>query len=606
MRIVSAFRQAPERALATLRRFPNVLLAGAFLAAVVIAEIDGAPGERLLMAALLAVIISFDLTLLKERFGVSDALGQPAVLMLSAGLIALLYVSIDLVGRGVESTFDAESVYYSIAVDDPIRLAAFAVGLHALAAAIPFIGRGSITGFWDYNRTLFLRILSSALFSGVLFGGLALALWAVETLLGLEIPDDTYGHLFALMAGVVNTWFFLAGVPSGATAGESESEAQSEAVYPKGLKVFVQFVLLPLTAVYLVILYLYVARITIEWELPKGQVSYLIFSYAVIGILAYLLIHPLRDDEENHWVRTFARGFFIALAPLLVVLIVALTRRVGDYGLTEPRYYGIVLAGWLALVVAYFLSRREDIRFIPTSLAIGALLASIGPWGATGVSVRSQVALLASIMERPKPYTEEQTSSVRSIAEFLAERGRLADAAVLVSTRPDTVQTSADLVAAIGVDPAWLAEEDRRNLHFYFTSPTSLSLGGFTELIEIDGSFDSLDVQSESLGRVVLRWRRPGVLAVDAAGTSIDLHLDSVAASLGEPAVRTAMPRDPRPESPNVKSGHDGSPPHIAAVDSVLRVRLVLQWLSGSRLSDSTATATALGGRLLIGRVESE
>ena len=76
MRLLSAFRQAPERALLTLRRFPVVLVAGAFLAAVIMIEPEGALGERLVMTALLAVIVAFDLTLVRERLGVGELVGH--------------------------------------------------------------------------------------------------------------------------------------------------------------------------------------------------------------------------------------------------------------------------------------------------------------------------------------------------------------------------------------------------------------------------------------------------------------------------------------------------------------------------------------------------
>lgn len=637
MRIVSAFRQAPERAIQTLIRFPIVLLAGAFLAGVIIADLEGAVGERLLMTAMLAIVLAFDLTLVTERIGQSGWLASTGVFVLTAGVLAAVFWSVDLIGRDGVSGYGAWM--YSISVDDPIRIAAIALSLHAFAAVIPFLGRRSVTGFWDYNRTLFLRILSSCLFSGVLYAGLAGALLAIDNLLTIDVENQTYTHLFAVMAGVVNTWFFLAGVPAARLQSESEEVAASEAVYPRGLKVFVQFVLLPLTAVYLVILYLYTARILLEWNLPEGQVSYLIFSYAVMGILAYLLIHPLRDDEENNWIRTFARGFFIALAPLLIVLAVALMRRVNDYGLTEPRYYGLALAVWLAIIVGYFLTRREDIRIIPITLAVASLLTIAGPWGATAVAVRSQVAQFEEIVALPKPLTEVQQTSVRSIAQFLAERGRLADAAGSVTARPDTITSSAALVAAAGVDPAWLSNESQ-DLHFSFTSATAMDVRGYSDMIDIPGSFDSMAVTSATLGSVRLRWSAPGLLEVSAAGSVVVMRLDSVAAALmqpiaitrteangrnversiatdsapeaeravvsepapeTEPQRATARPRESSAPTPKDPSRPGVIAPRIEVAGSTLRARLVLRWLTGSRRSDSTASASDLSAVLLIG-----
>jgi hypothetical protein len=57
-------------------------------------------------------------------------------------------------------------------------------------------------------------------------------------------------------------------------------------------------------------------------------VSELILALAVAGILALLLIHPLRQSPENTWMRTFVRWFYRALLPLLGLLAVAIGTRI--------------------------------------------------------------------------------------------------------------------------------------------------------------------------------------------------------------------------------------------------------------------------------------
>ena len=45
---------------------------------------------------------------------------------------------------------------------------------------------------------------------------------------------------------------------------------------------------------YVAIRYAYLGRILVKWQLPEGWVSVLLLALAVAGILALLLIHPLR------------------------------------------------------------------------------------------------------------------------------------------------------------------------------------------------------------------------------------------------------------------------------------------------------------------------
>ena len=625
MRILPAFRRLPARSLAALARFPIVLLAGAFLTWTIAWEPFGGGGEseRLLIVALIGIIIAYDATLLKERLGLRNSIGHLGVAIVTSVVLLALWWSIDLIASQNGST-PPYDVF--VAEDEPVRIAALALALHALAATIPFFGRGRLAGFWDYNRTLFVRVLSSALFSGVLYLGLAVALWAIDELLTIDIHDDNYTNLFAFMLGVVNTWFFLAGVPmierDGATRvfvqddgdlGKPDTtaitgnpvadEGEVDAEYPRGLKVFVQFVLLPLTVVYLIILYLYVARITIEWTLPEGQVSYLIFGYAVIGMLAYLLIYPLRDDAANLWIRRYARGFFTALAPLLIVLVIALLRRTSDYGITEPRYYGVALAIWLALVVAYFLSRREDIRIIPSTLAAVALLTTFGPWSATSVSIRSQIAQLSrrAAVASPSDPNGDQANSVRSITQYLHQRGRLAEAAAGRTSRPDTVDTPSELTELYGVDAGWQAPS-HHGLHFAFTPPPVLDVESFSEVITIESMGRTRSYHSQRFGNITIELRRPGVLHVRTADDSVSWSLHTLADSLNR---TTIAPDHGESRSRPRRAEYAPPSPALAGAGSRLRARLVLQWMTGGWTSADVATVSDAAGILLLGPLQS-
>ncbi len=273
----------------------------------------------------------------------------------------------------------------------------FTVGLHLLVSFSPFIGKGEMNGFWQFNKTLFLRFLLSVLYSGVLYLGLALALLAVDQLFGADIKGERYGQLWFFLAGIFNTWFFLAGIP------KDLDELEMTMDYPKGLKIFTQFILLPLLAVYIIILYAYGIKILIQWELPKGWVSWLVNAFSVFGILSLLLIWPIRNDEGNKWISTFARWFYRALFPLIVLLGVAIGKRVMQYGITENRYFVLVVALWLAAMACYFLfSRTKNIKTIPVTLSLIAFLSSFGPWGAFSVSETSQVNRLEKLLTQEK------------------------------------------------------------------------------------------------------------------------------------------------------------------------------------------------------------
>jgi hypothetical protein len=300
-----------------------------------------------------------------------------------------------------------------------IQFLALNIALHLLVSFAGFLPKSyDQDEFWEFNKQLFLRILTAGLYSLVLYAGLALAILAVHNLFNVEFYNNIYPHLFFVIAGVFNTIFFLAGVPE-----TNDKEVPLTLNYPKGLKKFTQYVLLPLISIYLVILICYEAKILVTLSLPVGWVSNLVLVFAIFGILSFLLVHPIAEETGNLWMRTFNRWFYYLLIPLLGLLFWAILYRIHLYGFTHERYYVFILAIWLTIVVAYFLIQKQPkIKFIPISLCIIALLSLVGPQSADSVSKRSQLSRFESYMqkiEKSKLKFTKEEQDLKSIVDFL-------------------------------------------------------------------------------------------------------------------------------------------------------------------------------------------
>lgn len=377
-------------ALNTLRRFPLPLLSSVIGTAVCIYMLELKWDEqkkfeylwKIVMCCGLGLNLFLSMSLISERRN-DNAFTKYFMQLLGIGILIGYYFLLP--------------EFRKMTLTNATQYSLFTIGLHLLVAFAPFISKGEMNGFWQFNKTLFLRFLLSVLYSGVLYLGLALALLAVDQLFNADIKGERYGQLWFFLAGIFNTWFFLAGVP------ENLDELDVVTDYPKGLKIFTQFVLLPLVAIYLLILYAYGIKIIIQWELPKGWVSWLVNAFSVFGILSLLLIWPIRNDEGNKWISTFSRWFYRALFPLIILLGVAIGKRVMQYGITENRYFVLVVALWLAGIATYFLlSKTKNIKLIPVTLCIIAFLSSFGPWGAFSVSEKSQVNRLEKLLTEEK------------------------------------------------------------------------------------------------------------------------------------------------------------------------------------------------------------
>jgi len=377
--IHQAYLEARRAAL----RFPFVLLcafAGSITALILMeSELKRSVGFPILFAAALGIPLLTALALCAEKRKWSPG---PSIGIRLLGMLLL-------VGYG----FCVPTSFPHPQADFFIRFGLLAAGLVLLVMIVPYLKQGELTGFWQYNKTLIFRLFVTAIFSIVLFAGLAIALAAMDKLFGVSVPEKRYGELWVLMAGLFAPWFFLAGVPEDLEGLDKIEE------YPKGLKIFAQYVLLSLVLVYLLILYAYLLKILVQWNWPKGWVSSLILGFSATSILSLLLMHPIRDRSENAWIRAAGKWLYIVLIPLIVVLFLAVTERIGDYGITENRYAGIALGIWLAAQVLYFLfSKSRSIKFTIGSLCLLAFLMSFGPWGMLSISQRSQVGRLRTLL----------------------------------------------------------------------------------------------------------------------------------------------------------------------------------------------------------------
>lgn len=348
--------------------------------------------------------------------------------------------------------------------------------LHLLVSFAGFLPRTySQDEFWEFNKQLFLRILTSGLYSIVLYSGLALAILAVDKLFNVDFYDHIYLHVFFVIAGIFNTTFFLSGVPE-----TNDSQLPLVLNYPKGLKNFTQFVLLPLISLYLVILICYEAKILITLSLPVGWVSYLVLVFAIFGILSFLLVHPIATETGNLWMRTFNRWFYFLLIPLLGLLFWAILYRIDLYGFTHERYYVLLLSIWLSIVVAYFLIQKHPkIKFIPISLCLAGLFSIVGPQSAHSISKHSQLSRFETYMQRTdnKKLSFQQQQELSSIVSFLTDNYGVeimvpyAKIKLEALLKKDKDPSDYEIMQALGYEyQSSYAREENKSEHFFYSN----------------------------------------------------------------------------------------------------------------------------------------
>ncbi len=366
--------------------------------------------KKILFCLVLGIPISIGLTVLKEASFESKIKFQIDILIVLILTLSLIYFILpEIENRGFGFKY--------------VQIAFIA---HLFVSLAPFfkITKHENLEFWSYNYFLLFRILKSGVYALTFWIGLALAITTVNLLFKTEF-SKAYGYLGVLLTLMFQTWFFIAGIP------ESFKSLVDNFKYPNELRIFTQFALVPITVVYLIILYAYSFKILIQWSLPSGYIGWLVSSISVLGAFTLLLIHPLRKSAEHRWVNIFWKYYFVLIIPLLGLLFLALSVRIFSYGITESRFVLTICGITLSILSFYFIFKKnENIKWIPFSLMFFSLLTLAGPLDATRLSYNSQFNRFKSLIaknnitsfENLRKTSAEDATSLNSIIYYLQNR----------------------------------------------------------------------------------------------------------------------------------------------------------------------------------------
>lgn len=148
--------------------------------------------------------------------------------------------------------------------------------------------------------------------------------------------------------------------------------------------------------IYAVILYCYIIRILLRWELPEGGVAYMVLGFLCVALVCYLL----RLQVENRHYEWFFKAFPAIAVPPLALLWIGTFRRIGEYGLTDSRFYLLVLSALVTVFVVMLVKERtRRFQLMTLVLAVSAIVFTFIPGiRARDFGVRSQKARLESLL----------------------------------------------------------------------------------------------------------------------------------------------------------------------------------------------------------------
>lgn len=269
---------------------------------------------------------------------------------------------------------------------DFIRLFFIGVIFTILFFFIPVIGRKKDAE--KYIETVVVNIFVTKVFSVVLYLGLIAIIGAVDVLL-INIDNKVYLYTYMFSVFIFAMTFFLSRLKE---VNENLEEYQTNIVF----KTLLKFIIIPLILGYTLVLYLYLGRILIQMKMPKGIVSHLVLWYTTFSLFVMIMITPMAETDKI--VSEFKKNFPKISIPLILLSFVAIFQRIGQYGITESRYYIVAVAVWLLFCMIFYIFRTKVTVIMISAIAVIFVTFYVPFIDAESVSLRSQNNRLEKIL----------------------------------------------------------------------------------------------------------------------------------------------------------------------------------------------------------------
>lgn len=379
---------------------------------------------------------------------------------------------------------------------------------------------------WQFLFTLFIAWISAV----IVGWGIAASVASIEYLFDLQVNSTIYTDIWICAFALAGVTVWLVGL----------CDEEKTLIYSKLLRFFWLYIFLPLATLYACILLVYGLKIAISQELPRGVISWMVIGYSTFGLIAYLFTYILKRDYK--WIQKIHNRYFISLIVFSILLFVAIGVRIGEYGLTSPRYLIVMFGLWIvAISIVSFVNPKYSLTAIVWLFVILLWISTFGPRSAVNLPTQLQYQKLVKLLESNNflvnGYIQTPTSRVDAsqgltgnieiiyqTADYLAqERGAsvfqplFSASAFEHLSGTNRYEVGEQFMVAIGVDNATVNSIsdslDDGYINFYYDGQSkALDISDYSYIIPLTYNIDQLttpegikvSLVNDDMGRIII------------------------------------------------------------------------------------------------------
>ena len=269
------------------------------------------------------------------------------------------------------------------------------------ALLIAFIYVPSIKEKTDFNSVfmaVFKSFFISAFFSLIIWGGVSLILLAINNLL-FTIKNTANIHAANIIFVIFAPMYLLSLVPIFTDKEEDKEDIEKASSCPKFLEILISYILMPITAVYTLVLVSYIIKtiVTVKAFWTDNMLEPLILTFSAAVILLYILSGNL----TNRFARFFKMIFPKVLVFIVLFQLVSTIINIFTGGFVIGRYYVFLFGIYSVITGILFSILPVKKNGIAAALVIAfALISIIPPVDAFTVSKTSQISILENTLKK--------------------------------------------------------------------------------------------------------------------------------------------------------------------------------------------------------------
>jgi len=280
---------------------------------------------------------------------------------------------------------------YTGSVADVLRIVILSFALFFISLWVPCLRWK--TDFNDFFMTFFKAFFTTAFFVAIFWGGISLVLSAVNVLL-FKLPDTLFGHVAVWIWVFIAPMLFLSLIPVFGGTEEDKEKQEHLARIPGFFKVLLSYVLIPLTALYTLVLLAYLVKTFVGGD-PGDLLRPLILAYCIVVIMLYVLVSKV-DNKISQLFRMIFPKLMVLIALYQVVNLII---KIPGEGIVYGRYF-VILFGIFSIAAGILMSLlplKKNV-ILAIVLTVFALVSVTPPVDAFTTSTNSQLGVLDRVL----------------------------------------------------------------------------------------------------------------------------------------------------------------------------------------------------------------